>query len=209
MPHCLGAVGSGSPAACLGLRATDLLLHTASLPGGSGQWNSCYTPPHCLGAVGSGTPAIHRRTAWGQWAVEVWYGVVWYVVVWCSVVWCGVVCYGMVRCDAVWCSAVMCADSEHLSCICRDGYPGCLVCSGVLAIQSVSERGQAFGCQHVSFCHTAVSHVADTSTFLDLATLDTVDLNGMSSAQHLGPSTSTITSPWCQWGGEKGRRRRG
>ena len=47
LPHCLGAVGSGSP-----------VIHcTASLPGGSGQWKSCNTL-HCL-------------TAWGQWAVEV------------------------------------------------------------------------------------------------------------------------------------------
>ena len=48
----------------------DLLQCTASLPGGSGQCNSRSTLPHCLGAVGSGTPAIHCRTAWGQWAVE-------------------------------------------------------------------------------------------------------------------------------------------
>ena len=39
-------------------------------PGGSGQWNSCHTLPHCLGAVGSGTPATHCLTAWGQWAVD-------------------------------------------------------------------------------------------------------------------------------------------
>ena len=66
--------------------AVDLLQHTASLPGGSGQWNSCNTPPHCLGAVGggpsaihcptawgtvgSGPPATHCLTAWGQWAVQ-------------------------------------------------------------------------------------------------------------------------------------------
>ena len=46
-----------------------LLQCTASLPGGSGQWNSCNAPPHCLGAVGSATPALHRLTALGQWAV--------------------------------------------------------------------------------------------------------------------------------------------
>ena len=40
-------------------------------PGGSGQWNSCYTLPHCLGAVGSGTPATHCLTALGQWAVQI------------------------------------------------------------------------------------------------------------------------------------------
>ena len=70
-----------STAACV-----HLLLCTASLPGGSGQWNSCnalplcpggsgqwnscYTLPHCLGAVGSGTPATYCLTALGQWAVE-------------------------------------------------------------------------------------------------------------------------------------------
>ena len=43
---------------------------TATLPGGSGQWNSCNTPSHCLGAVGSATPAMHCHTAWGQWAVQ-------------------------------------------------------------------------------------------------------------------------------------------
>ena len=66
--------------------AVELLQCTASLHGGSGQWNSCNAPPslpggsgqcnscnalpHCLGAVGSGTPAMHRLTAWGQWAVQ-------------------------------------------------------------------------------------------------------------------------------------------
>ena len=91
--HCLGAlgaVGSGSPAMhCLtawGQWAVQLLQCTASMPWGSGQWNSCNAPPqhlgavgsatpamHCLtalGAVDSGTPAMHCLTAWGQWAVE-------------------------------------------------------------------------------------------------------------------------------------------
>ena len=50
----------------------ELLQHTASLPGGSGQWNSCTTLPHCLGAAGSATHAIHCLTASlpggsGQW----------------------------------------------------------------------------------------------------------------------------------------------
>ena len=65
----------------------QLPQYSAPLPGGSGQWNSCYTLPHCLGVVGSGTPAIHCLTAlgavgsatpamhcltaWGQWAVDV------------------------------------------------------------------------------------------------------------------------------------------
>ena len=90
LPHCLGAVGSGTPAIhCLtawGQWAVELLQRTASLPWGSGQWNSCHTlphcpggsgqwnscnaPPHCLGAAGSGTPAMHCPTAWGQWAVQ-------------------------------------------------------------------------------------------------------------------------------------------
>ena len=43
---------------------------TASLPGGSGRWNSLYAPPHCLEAVGSVTPAKHSHTAGGQWAVD-------------------------------------------------------------------------------------------------------------------------------------------
>ena len=43
LPHCLGAVGSATPA-----------MH-------------CLT---ALGAVGSGPPAMHCPTAWGQWAVE-------------------------------------------------------------------------------------------------------------------------------------------
>ena len=73
-PSALGAVGSGTPAIhCLTARgqwAVQLLQCTASLPWGSGQWNSCNALPHCLGAVGSATPAIQCRTAWGQWAVE-------------------------------------------------------------------------------------------------------------------------------------------
>ena len=48
----------------------QLLQCTASLPGGSGQWDCCNRLHHCLGAVGSATPAIHCLTAWGQWAVE-------------------------------------------------------------------------------------------------------------------------------------------
>ena len=50
--------------------ALDLLQCTASLPGGSGQWNPCNALPHCLGAVGSATSAMHCLTALGQWAVE-------------------------------------------------------------------------------------------------------------------------------------------
>ena len=84
-PSALGAVGSGTPAIhCLtawGQWAVELLQRTASLPWGSGQWNSCHTlphcpggsgqcnscntVPHCLGAVGSRTPAMHCLTALG------------------------------------------------------------------------------------------------------------------------------------------------
>ena len=48
----------------------QLLQCSASLPGGSGQCNSCNALPHCLGAVHSATPATHCPTAWGQWAVQ-------------------------------------------------------------------------------------------------------------------------------------------
>ena len=74
LPHCLGAVGSGTAAVqcltALGQWAVQLLQCTAPLLGGSGQWNSCNTLPHRPGAVGSGTPVKHCLTAWGQWAVE-------------------------------------------------------------------------------------------------------------------------------------------
>ena len=90
LPHCLGAVGSGTPTmhcrtawgqwavqltalhcpTAWGQWAVQILQCTASLPGGSGQWNSCNALPDCLGAVGSATPATHCLTAWGQWTVE-------------------------------------------------------------------------------------------------------------------------------------------
>ena len=58
--HCLTAWGQ---------LEVELLQYTASLPGGSGKWNSCNTLPDCLGAADSGTRAIHCLTAWGsgQW----------------------------------------------------------------------------------------------------------------------------------------------
>ena len=85
LPHCLGAVGSATPAmqcltalgavgsgtpamhrlTALGHWTVQLLPCSASLPGGSGQWNSCNTLPHCLGAVGSATRAMHCLTALG------------------------------------------------------------------------------------------------------------------------------------------------
>ena len=46
------------------------LQRTASLPGSSGQWNSCNALPHYLGAAGSATLAMHCLTALGQWAVD-------------------------------------------------------------------------------------------------------------------------------------------
>ena len=52
------------------LRA-QLLQHTASVPGGIGQWNSCNALPHCLGAVGSAALAMHCHTASGRWALQI------------------------------------------------------------------------------------------------------------------------------------------
>ena len=64
----------------------ELLLQTASLPGGSGQWNSpiiplrpggserrksCNAPPYSMGAMGSGFAATHHRAALWQRAVEI------------------------------------------------------------------------------------------------------------------------------------------
>ena len=43
----------------------QLLQCTASLPGGSGQCNSCNALPHCLGALDSATSALHCLTALG------------------------------------------------------------------------------------------------------------------------------------------------
>ena len=53
-----------------GQRAVQLLQHTTSLPGGSGQWDSCNALPHCLGAEGSATALTHPLTVWGHWAVQ-------------------------------------------------------------------------------------------------------------------------------------------
>ena len=75
-----------------------LLQCTASLPGGSGQWNSCNALPHCPGGSGQ----------WNSWCGVVWCGVVWCGVVWCGVVWCGVVWCGVVWCGVVWCGVVWC-----------------------------------------------------------------------------------------------------
>ena len=53
-----------------GQRAVELVEGSGTLPGGSGQWNSCNALPHCVGVVGSGTPARHCLTAREQRAVE-------------------------------------------------------------------------------------------------------------------------------------------
>ena len=129
LPHRSGAVGSGTPVMrgpiswgdgescpgggrCLksgtppmhchtawGQWAVQLMQCTTSLPGGSGQWNSCNALPHCLGSVGNAILAVHCHTAWGRRTVEILQcagppaggtGVVWCGVVWCGVVWCGV-----------------------------------------------------------------------------------------------------------------------
>ena len=52
--HCLTAWGQWT---------VQLRQCTASLPWGSGQWNSCNALPNCLEAVGSATPAMHCLTA--------------------------------------------------------------------------------------------------------------------------------------------------
>ena len=75
LPHCLGVVGSGTPAThrltARGQWAVEPLQCTTSLPRGHEQLGSCNALPHCPGALGSGTPATHCLTAWGQRAVGV------------------------------------------------------------------------------------------------------------------------------------------
>ena len=84
LPHCLGAVGrellqcAGPPPGGTGSPAQDavaakgwvLLQSTASLPGGSEEWNSFNEPPPSSGAVSSGTPIMHFLTARRQRAVQ-------------------------------------------------------------------------------------------------------------------------------------------
>ena len=71
--HCCcgqGAVGSVTHCqAAWGLWAVEIVLRTASLPEGSGEWYSRRSLPPSLGAVGRASPAIHCRPAWasGQW----------------------------------------------------------------------------------------------------------------------------------------------
>ena len=81
LPRRLGAVGS------------VLLLCTAALPEGSGEWE-------LLPYTGS--------LPWGSEPRVVCCGVVWCGVVWCGVVWCGVVWCGVVWCGVVWCGVVWC-----------------------------------------------------------------------------------------------------
>ena len=70
LPQCPRAMGSATLAThCRtgsGQWAVELLQYTASLPGGSGQCNSCNALPHRLGAVGSGTPAMRGHTSCGD-----------------------------------------------------------------------------------------------------------------------------------------------
>ena len=50
--------------------ALELMQCTSTLPGGSGECNSCNVRPHGLWVVGSGARAMHCKTAQGQSAVE-------------------------------------------------------------------------------------------------------------------------------------------
>ena len=103
LPHCTcgqWVVGSATSAmhchTAWGQWAVQLLQCTATLPGGSGQCNSCNAWAHqlggrlvlsrrrslptrryscnamqqCLGPVGGATPGMQCLAAWGQWAVE-------------------------------------------------------------------------------------------------------------------------------------------
>ena len=89
LPHCLGALGSGTSVihrlTAWGQRALDPLQYTASLRGCSGQCNSLIVLPRCSGhwAVlvvhrafslpwdgGQWDSCYPRRTALGQWKVE-------------------------------------------------------------------------------------------------------------------------------------------
>ena len=67
LPHCLGALGSGTPAmhrfTAWGQLAVQLVQCTASLPGGSGQWYSRTKVPRCMGAAGTGTLVTRCLTA--------------------------------------------------------------------------------------------------------------------------------------------------
>ena len=84
-----GCVGTGRPAMhCLthwgqwvvefllcnaselwGQWAVEFLHGTATMPGRSGQWNSCHTLPYLLGSVSTAIPAMQCLTSWGNWVV--------------------------------------------------------------------------------------------------------------------------------------------
>ena len=80
LPHCLGAVGSGTLAmrrttnwgdgeSCLAgdhCLKTEFVQCTATLSWSSGQCNSRSAVPHCLGAVGSATLAMRGPISWGD-----------------------------------------------------------------------------------------------------------------------------------------------
>ena len=82
--HCLTTCGQW---------AVELLVRTAALPWGSGQWNFSCTLSHYPWAVSSGTLSVHCLTASGQWAVELPPLMVELLLCTtrCGVVWCGVV----------------------------------------------------------------------------------------------------------------------
>ena len=91
LPHCLGAMGSRTPAmhclTALGVvgsgtpawhyhnagaqSAIELLSCTSSLPGVSQHCHSCNALPLCPGAMGSATRAVYCHTALGKGAVEI------------------------------------------------------------------------------------------------------------------------------------------
>ena len=58
--------------ACVGAPGDDATAHRTWDHGrrSSSSSSSRNALPRCLGSVGSATPAMHRITAWGQWAVQ-------------------------------------------------------------------------------------------------------------------------------------------
>ena len=155
LPHCLWAVGSGTPAmlcpTAWGQWAAQLLQCTASLPGGSGHCNSRSTPPHCPGAVSSATPATHCLTAWGQWAVELLLLVWWLCVIVMS---CGAVLHRVVLFFAVvlYGSFVVSWRCVWWGVVLRRVALGCVLVRGVGLCCAVS-RG-------VVYCHAMLCVVA-------------------------------------------------
>ena len=112
----------------------ELLLRTASLPVGSGQWNSCALL-HCPGAMGSGC-----GVGWG--------GVGWGGVGWGGVGWGGVVCpatsvastirlfahyaaCGVMKCTLMSCFAFLYQARLHIG-VCKRRCLAILLCSGLM-----------------------------------------------------------------------------